>query len=37
MSPADSLARLHGAGPIYRLHEFAWASRAAVRAEELGL
>jgi hypothetical protein len=37
MDPADSLARLHGAGLIYRLHEFAWASRAAVRADELGL
>lgn len=37
MNPADSLAGLHGAGLIYRLHEFAWASRAAVRADELGL
>ena len=37
MSPADSLARLRGAGLIYRLHEFTWASRAAVRADELGL
>jgi hypothetical protein len=37
INPADSLARLHGAGLIYRLHEFAWASRAAVRADELVL
>jgi len=37
MSPGDSLARLHGAGLIYRLHEFVWATRAAVRVAELGL
>jgi hypothetical protein len=36
-NPEDSLARLHGAGLSYRLHEFAWASRAAVRVDELGL
>jgi hypothetical protein len=37
MSTADGLAWLHGAGLICRLHEFVWASRAAMRADELGL
>jgi hypothetical protein len=31
----DSLARLHAAGPIHRLGEFAFASRAALTAEKL--
>ncbi len=32
---SDSLGRLHGAGLIHRLEGFAWASRAALRAEEI--
>jgi hypothetical protein len=35
--PRDGLARLHGAGLIYRHGEFAWPTRAAVRADELEL
>ncbi len=31
----DSLARLHAAGLVHRCGEFAWASRAALRADEL--
>jgi hypothetical protein len=35
--PADGLARLHGAGLIWRRGEFVWPTRAAVRADELQL
>jgi hypothetical protein len=35
--PADALARLHLAGLIYRLGEFVWPTRAAIRADELQL
>ena len=35
--PSDGLARLHGAGLICRLGEFAWPTRAATRADELEL
>jgi hypothetical protein len=33
----DSLTRLHAVGLVHRCGEFAWASRAALRADELGL
>ena len=33
----DSLARLHAVGLVHRCGEFVWASRAALRAEELGV
>jgi hypothetical protein len=32
---ADGLARLAGAGLIHRLDRFTWASRAALRAEQI--
>jgi hypothetical protein len=35
--PADSLARLNGAGLAHRRGEFIWPTRAAVRADELQL
>ena len=31
----DALAYLHGAGLIHRMGEFVWATRAAIRAEEI--
>lgn len=33
----DSVARLKGAGLLYRLDRFVWPTRAAVRAEQLCL
>ncbi len=33
--PSDSLNRLYGAGLIHRLEGFAWATRAALRAEKI--
>ena len=33
----DSLKRLHAAGLVHRCGEFVWASRAALRADELGM
>jgi hypothetical protein len=33
----DALARLHGVGLIHRTGEFVWATRAAIRAEEIRL
>jgi hypothetical protein len=37
LDPEDGLARLHGAGLIWRRGEFVWPTRAAVRADELQL
>jgi hypothetical protein len=34
---ADSLAHLHSAGLIHRCGEFAWATRAALRADRLAM
>jgi hypothetical protein len=33
----DALAHLYGGGLIHRCGEFAWATRAALRAEEVAL
>lgn len=33
----DALARLHGVGLIHRVGEFVWASRAALRANEISI
>jgi hypothetical protein len=33
----DALARLHGVGLIHRMGEFVWATRAALRADEIAL
>ena len=35
--PSDALNRLYGAGLIHRLEGYAWATRAALRAEEIGV
>jgi hypothetical protein len=31
----DALARLHGVGLIHRMGEFVWATRAALRSDEI--
>ncbi|HEY7829185.1 MAG TPA: hypothetical protein VIC06_01315 [Solirubrobacteraceae bacterium] len=33
----DALSRLHGVGLIHRQGEFVWASRAAIRANEIAI
>jgi hypothetical protein len=33
----DALARLHGVGLIHRMGEFVWATRAAIRADEISI
>ncbi|MHB1859805.1 MAG: hypothetical protein ACYCUM_06810 [Solirubrobacteraceae bacterium] len=33
---ADSLNRLYGAGLIHRLEGFVWATRAAIKSDEIG-
>jgi hypothetical protein len=35
--PSDSLHRLYGAGLIHRLEGFSWATRAALRADEVSI
>ena len=35
IATADSLARLHGAGLVHRLHQFVFAARPAVRFDEI--
>jgi len=35
LATEDSLGRLQGAGLVHRCGEFAWATRAALRADEL--
>lgn len=34
---SDSLSRLYGGGLIHRLHGFAWATRAALLAEQIAV
>jgi hypothetical protein len=33
----DSIASLHGAGLIHRLGDFVWASRAAIRGDQIAI
>jgi hypothetical protein len=37
MNATDSLNRLYGAGLIHRLEGFVWATRAAIKADEISL